>query len=125
MNTMRFFILISIFLLLPITLPAQDYIVGTPVCDTLVHNLTYAANCDDDFLVFRLSEELIPFITGINFQVEITAVKGFVTSNVVDTVKAGDIFVIPPLIAHMYLMSRKFGPGLLDFLRVNQEEQLD
>ena len=73
---MKFFILILIFSILPLLLPAQNYIVGRPVCDTLVHNWTYPANCDDDFLVFRLSEELIPFITGINFQVEITSVKG-------------------------------------------------
>lgn len=76
---------------------AQNYITGTAVCDTISPNMKYVAGCSDDLLGFRIDSVLIPYVTGLTFQVEITATSGIVLSNVAnaDTIKTGDKFSLP------------------------------
>lgn len=73
----------------------QSYRVGIPVSDTIPSINSYGANCPDDFLKFRLGSTLIPYVTGLNFQIEITSVTGLVLVENTDTVKVGDIFQLP------------------------------
>jgi hypothetical protein len=72
----------------------SNYTVGVPVSDTLWSE-TYSAACPNSFLAMALDSTLIPFVTGLNFQVEITTVTGRVYSNISDTVKAGNVFALP------------------------------
>ncbi len=76
---------------------AQQYRVGVPVCDTLAVFENYGVACDAavDSLVLTLDDMLVPFVSGLNFQVEITDVQGIITSNVIDTLNNGDIIVMP------------------------------
>ncbi len=79
----------------PIMLNAQEYVVDVAVCDTLFPNVRGYAECPNDFLTFRLDSTLIPYVTGLTFQVVITATNGVIFSNVGDTVKVGDEFSLP------------------------------
>jgi len=79
---------------------AQDYTVGVPVCDTISTLNIYSHNafCDDRFddtLRIMLHSTLVPYVSGLQFQLRIAAVNGKISSNVSDTVKAGDIFLLP------------------------------
>ena len=47
-----------------------------------------------------LDSTLIPYVTGLDFQVEITAVNGIFSSNVSDTVRVGDLFTLPTTTEH-------------------------
>ena len=86
-----FFLLLNLFN----QVNAQSYRVGIPVSDTIPSFNSYGANCIDDFLKFRFDSTLIPYVTGLNFQIEITSVTGLVLVENEDTVKAGDIFQLP------------------------------
>lgn len=79
----------------PIMLNAQEYIVGVAVYDTTWPVAQIFADCPNDFLSFRLDSTLIPYVTGLTFQVEITATDGVVLSDIGDTVKVGDTFSLP------------------------------
>lgn len=79
---------------------AQDYTVGVPVCDTISAFNVYSHNafCDDRFddtLKIMLQSNLIPYVTGLQFQFQLVAVNGRISFNISDTVKAGDIFLLP------------------------------
>ncbi|MDZ7291830.1 MAG: T9SS type A sorting domain-containing protein [candidate division KSB1 bacterium] len=78
---------------------AQTYQVGVPVCDTLVTQITsysYLGGCGpDDYLWFRLTPSLIPYVTGLSFQIIITEINGKIWSSLSDTVKVGDILPVP------------------------------
>ena len=79
---------------------AQDYTVGVPVCDTISTLSVYSHNafCDDRFddtLRIMLHSTLGPYVSGLQFQLQIAAVTGKISSTVSDTVKAGDIFLLP------------------------------
>jgi len=51
---------------------AQQYRAGVPVCDTILVGSEYGA-CDPyDVLLFGLGPSLIPYVTGLNFQIVIT-----------------------------------------------------
>jgi len=71
------------------------FTVGVTVHDTIYLNIKYNAVCSDDFLDFSLDSALIDHVTGLSFQIEITATEGLVLSNIVDTVKVGDTFSLP------------------------------
>ncbi|MGH7600822.1 MAG: T9SS type A sorting domain-containing protein [bacterium] len=90
----------SILLLFALPLYAQEYTIGVPVCDTISTMNAYSHNsfCDDRFddtLKIMLHSNLIPYVTGLQFQLLIVAVNGRISSTVSDTVKAGDIFHLP------------------------------
>lgn len=91
---------VLIFVFFTLSLYAQEYTVGVPVCDTISTLNVYAHNdfCDDRFddtLKIMLQSNLIPYVTGLQFQFQIAAVNGRISSNVSDTVKAGDDFSLP------------------------------
>lgn len=78
---------------------AQRYTVGVPVSDT-IGTITSYIHCGSppnllDDLKFRLNPTLIPYVTGLKFQVVITAINGRVYSNLSDSLKAGDILPLP------------------------------
>lgn len=75
---------------------AQAYTVGVPVCDTISTWIYPAGPCEDDYLIFRLHNTLSPYVTGLDFQVVITATNGRIWSNLSDTVKAGDVLPLTP-----------------------------
>jgi hypothetical protein len=87
-------ILFFLILVSCIQVKANNYIVGVPVSDTVCVS-SYSAFCSNDFLAMALDSTLIPYVTGLDFQVEITAVNGTISSNVSDTVRAGDLFTLP------------------------------
>ena len=87
-------ILLFLILLSCIQVKANNYIVGVPVSDTVCVS-SCSAFCSNDFLEMTLDSTLIPYVTGLDFQVEITAVNGIFSSNVSDTVRAGDLFTLP------------------------------
>jgi len=78
---------------------AQKYTVNVPVCDTIgtINSYTHCGSPPNilDDLKFRLSTTLIPYVTGLKFQVVITAINGRVYSNLSDSLKAGDILPLP------------------------------
>jgi Secretion system C-terminal sorting domain len=81
---------------------AQTYKVGIPVCDTVSTVTSYAhdGSCGPfDNLTFRLDSTLISYVTGLKFQVVMTAVNGRIWSNLSDTVKVGDILPLPAPVA--------------------------
>jgi len=80
----------------------STYKVGVPVSDTidtqLIINNAVTGGCDypQDNLWFRLTPSLIPYVTGLSFQIVITEANGRVWSSLSDTVKAGDAFYLLP-----------------------------
>jgi hypothetical protein len=79
----------------------KAYKVGVPVCDTIgarIFSYDYFGGCGSyDYLWFRLIHPtLIPYVTGLNFQVVITETNGRIWSSLSDTVKVGDIFPLGP-----------------------------
>jgi hypothetical protein len=89
-NTLLIFVLLS-----GIKLHANQYTVGVAVNDTISESLTYSTPCTDGSLEFVLEETLIPYVTGLTFQVEILETSGIVLSNVIDTIRAGDKIPLP------------------------------
>ena len=89
--------LFSMLIVHPLILRAQDYTVGVAVCDTIYNEVREWADSHDDYEKFRLDSSLYDYVTGLQFQVEITDIKGFVYSNVSDTVYSGDVFQLPTL----------------------------
>ena len=87
-------ILLFLILLSCIQVKANNYIVGVPVSDTVCVS-SCSAFCSNDFLEMTLDSTLIPYVTGLDFQVEITTVNGTISSNLSDTVRAGDLFTLP------------------------------
>jgi len=80
----------------------QTYKVGIPVCDTVGTVTSYAhdGSCGPfDNLTFRLASTLVPYVSGLKFQVVITATNGRIWSNLSDTVKVGDVLALPAPIA--------------------------
>ena len=89
-------VLLSLNLLFSAPL-AQDYTVGIPVLDTIAVG-TYGidtTSCSYDSLRIRLASDLVPYVTGLQIQVEVTSIEASVLSNVVDTVRIGDMFSLP------------------------------
>jgi len=81
---------------------AQTYKVGIPVCDTVSTVTSYAhdGSCGPfDNLTFRLNSSLVPHVTGLKFQVVVTAIAGRIWSNLSDTVKVGDVLPLPAPVA--------------------------
>lgn len=76
-------------------LKAQEYIVGVEVCDTICPNNQYLSDGSDCSLSFVLDSALVPYVTGLTFQIEITGIQGVVLSNFGDTVKVGNTFPLP------------------------------
>jgi len=95
----RYLRVISIFIICQFAsysqLNAEEYTVGVTVHDTISPNFQYGTPCMDGSLEFRLDSSLIPYVTGLNFRVEIIEINGLVVSNVIDTIKAGDKIVLP------------------------------
>ncbi len=87
-------ILLFLIMLSCIQVKANNYIVGVPVSDTVCVN-SYSGFCVNDFLSMALDSTLIPYVTDLDFQVEITAVQGTISSNVSDTVRVRDLFTLP------------------------------
>lgn len=102
-------ILFFLILVFCIQVKANNYIVGVPVSDTVGVG-SYSGFCLNDYLAMSLDSTLIPYVTGLDFQVEITAVNGTISSNVSDTVRAGDLFTLPT-------------PSELGSLKINLPEQ--
>ncbi len=70
---------------------SQTYQVGVPVCDT-ISTWTYPAGpCSNDNLTFRLGSTLVPYVTGLDLQIVITALHGKAWSNFTDSLKVGEI----------------------------------
>lgn len=85
-----------------ITFAQNVYHVGVPVCDTLGTevNIEHAAlgGCAPyDFLWFRLTPSVIPYVTGLEVQIVITETIGQIWSGQSDTLKARDILPVPAL----------------------------
>ena len=106
-----------VVLIYPFTSEAQDYTVGVAVCDTIWTNERYWADDNEGFLQFHIDSCLYNYVTGLQFQVEIKDIQGFVYSNISDTVKAGDIFQLPTLAENgtLQISFTKFG-DFFDFL---------
>ena len=98
------FVFLTLFILLfcPIMLNAQEYIIGVAVCDTICPNSSYLSDGPDCSLYFSLNSALVPYVTGLNFQIEITAVAGVVLSNFGDTIKVGDTFSLPVVLSLLW-----------------------
>lgn len=113
-------IIFFIFLFSPLRVTARNYTVGEPACDTIVSNMRYdAPNCPTGSLLILLDREgrQTPYVTGLNFQVEITAIHGAVSSNVSDSVQVGDIFLLPaPNDSGALKISLPEGNGFFEFL---------
>jgi flagellar hook assembly protein FlgD len=75
--------------------PAQHYQVGVPVCDTVVAGTEFGACAPNDVLLFRLGSSLVPYVTGLSFQIVITETNGRIWSSLSDAVKAGDVLPMP------------------------------
>ena len=88
---------ILLLLLYPIIIYSQEYVVGRAVNDTICPSSTYYSDDSDCSLAFGLDSILITYVTGLTFQIEITAVEGIVISNFGDTLKVGDTFSLPAL----------------------------
>ena len=84
-----------VFFVMPRESAAQNYTAGVAVCDTIGPSFQYFADCPDAFLEFRVDSAFVPYVSGLDFQVEILSTQGIVLSNKIDTVKAGDTFTIP------------------------------
>ncbi len=88
----------------PSAFAQKIYMAGIPVCDTidtrLIINNGMPGTCDypEDYLWFRLDHTLIPYVTGLSFQIVITETKGKVWSSLSNTVKVGDVLPIPALV---------------------------
>ncbi len=81
---------------------AQTYQVGVPVCDTTGTGITtysyLQGDCGPtDHLTFRFSNTLVPYVTGLSFQLVITAINGRIWSNSSDTVEVGEILPLPAI----------------------------
>jgi len=91
-------ILVVVFCMTPFAL-AQTYQVGVPVCDTLTTGITsysYLGGCGPyGYLWFRRTPSVIPYVSGLNFQITITAINGYIWSSLSDTIRIGDAFMIP------------------------------
>lgn len=76
---------------------AQCYAVGVPVCDSVTTITSYGGACTDviETLTVSLDSTLIPYVTGLEFKLVITAVHGDVSSNVSGALKAGDELPLP------------------------------
>jgi len=91
-------LILGLILLFSYQVHAREFIVGVPVQDTI---LTYVYGtgvtpwCTSDSLRIELPDYIYPYVTGLNFQVEITSISGTVISNVSDTVRVGDIYQLP------------------------------
>lgn len=62
-------------LVYPFTLGAQDYTVGVAVCDTIWTNERYWADDDYGYLKYQIDSSLYNYVTGLQFQVEITDIQ--------------------------------------------------
>jgi hypothetical protein len=88
----------------PSAFAQKIYMVGVPVCDTIdarfIVNNAIPGECNypDDYLRFRLNHSLIPYVTGLSFQIVIVETNGRVWSSLSDTVKVGDVLPIPALV---------------------------
>ncbi len=82
-------------------LAQKTYQVGVPVCDTIapVRSYEHYADCGPfDSLRFKLAHPtIVPYVTGLSFQIIVTETNGRIWSNRSDTVKAGDIMPLPIL----------------------------
>lgn len=94
-NIYLIFQILFFFFIFPTRVESEEYIVGKSVRDTISQEIIYTTPCQDGFLEFRLDSILIPFVTGLTFQIEITEIDGTVLSNIKDSVKAGDKFSLP------------------------------
>lgn len=89
-------VLLSIFLFSNLRLNANNYSVGENVCDTIC-TISWHASMANDCFTISLDSTLIPYVTGLDFQLEITSVDGTLSSNISDSVKVGDVFTMPVL----------------------------
>jgi len=96
-NTYLIFQFLFFFFIFPTRVESEEYIVGKSVRDTISQEIIYTTPCQDGFLKFRLDSILVPFVTGLTFQIEITEINGTVLSNIKDSVKVGDQFSLPVL----------------------------
>ncbi len=76
-------------------LHADEYTVGVAVNDTINEPFAYSTPCTYGSLEFVLEETLIPYVTGLTFQVEFTEINGLVLSDVIDTIRTGDKIMLP------------------------------
>ncbi len=78
---------------------AQPYQVGVPVCDTIStitrYDETFCHPNAPNHLSVAYDQRLAPYVTGLRFEFHVTSIEGTVSSNVSDTVWAGDVFLIP------------------------------
>ncbi len=78
---------------------AQPYQVGVPVCDTIStitrYDETFCHPGSPNHLRVSHDLRLVPYVTGLRFEFHVTSIEGTVSSNVSDTVRANDIFLIP------------------------------
>ena len=96
-NTYLIFQFLFFFFIFPARVESEEYIVGKSVRDTICQEIIYTTPCQDGFLEFRLDSILVPFVTGLTFQIEITEINGTVLSNIKDSVEVGDKFSLPVL----------------------------
>jgi len=87
-------VLLSTFLFSNCRLNANNYTVGENVCDTICI-IDWHASMSNDCFTITLDSTLIPYVTGLDFQIEIIAVDGTLSSNISDSVKVGDVFTMP------------------------------
>ena len=57
--------------------------------------MRYWADDSEGYLKFRLDSCLHNYVSGLQFQVEITDAQGFIYSNISDTVNKNDVFQLP------------------------------
>ncbi|HCK98630.1 MAG TPA: hypothetical protein DHW42_00795 [Candidatus Marinimicrobia bacterium] len=88
-------VLLSTFLFSNFRLNANNYTVGENVCDTICIMNSWHASMSNDCFMIALDSMLIPYVTGLDFQIEIIAVDGALSSNISDSVKVGDVFTMP------------------------------
>lgn len=72
---------------------AQNYTVGVFVCDTVASNMEL--EYDEEYASVQVDSALFSYVTGLRFQVNINEVRGFVSSNGLDTLQVGDTLTIP------------------------------
>jgi len=77
-------------------LNANNYTVGENVRDTICTIIWHAYMTNDCFTI-AIDSTLIPYVTGLDIQVEIAAVDGVLSSNISDSMKVGDVFTMPVL----------------------------
>lgn len=77
----------------------KDYQVGVPICDTIDTRLISHGDFGEcnpyDYLWFKLDPSLIPYVSGLSFQIVIIETNGRIWSSLSDTVNVGDILPIP------------------------------